>query len=312
MPQLRYLQVRYTLFGVIATLAYVETERAAIDLAPPAYAEDVDHETVTQDAITSRIRKTLRHLQAVGGRWAWWRGGGIAIAYHLAFVIVSGILSGLLNVITFSKIPYLDQVIGSMIASLALIHWQTAWTHIVISEPSPKRWIHRVPAWRLTLNNVWLATAVHELASRLAFVIPLSMAYGMGLTTAADQGAGALIGKAVAALLMWLVLTVAIVIPAGVVLTRVQASMLPEEDETIVPFDRSFGGKVEPAIIGGSGAISFVDGWKTFESQGRARVFRLLGKILIVEIGLHLVLGAILGGEIAAFVRNDAGSPPQT
>ena len=39
--------------------------------------------------------------------------------------------------------------------------------------------------------------------------------------------------------------------------------MLPDEDEAIVPFDRSFGGKVVPAILGGSGKLSIRDAWKT-------------------------------------------------
>lgn len=39
----------------------------------------------------------------------------------------------------------------------------------------------------------------------------------------------------------WLILYAVLVIPSLVVLTRVQASMLPEGEITVVPFDRTFG-----------------------------------------------------------------------
>jgi len=42
-------------------------------------------------------------------------------------------------------------------------------------------------------------------------------------------------------------------VPTTVAYVRVTDSMLPGEHETIVPFDRSFGGKVTLAIIGGQG-----------------------------------------------------------
>jgi hypothetical protein len=40
--------------------------------------------------------------------------------------------------------------------------------------------------------------------------------------------------------------------PADVTLTRVQASLLPDIEETIVPFDQTFCEKVVPEVIGGS------------------------------------------------------------
>lgn len=165
-----------------------------------------------------------------------------------------------------------------------------------------------MPPFRRTLSNVWLATVVHELASRVAFVAPMAMFFALGLSDPGAQGVGALFGKSVAVLAVALVLGVAIVIPANVALSRVQASMLPDEDETIVPFDRAFGGQVEPAIVGGSGAISFMDAWRTFDRPARARVVKLCFKIVLVELALHVIFGAVLGIEFAVFKKKGGSS----
>ena len=51
-------------------------------------------------------------------------------------------------------------------------------------------------------------------------------------------------GQGFMGIFLMLALFVGLQIPATVTMVRVAASMLPEEDETIVSFDRTFGGKV--------------------------------------------------------------------
>lgn len=74
--------------------------------------------------------------------------------------------------------------------------------------------------------------------------------------------------------------------------------MLPEEDESIVPFDRSFGGKVVPAILGGSGRLSIADAWRTFDRAGRARYFKVIGKVLLMQFGLLVAFTLALLGQV--------------
>jgi uncharacterized membrane protein (UPF0182 family) len=75
--------------------------------------------------------------------------------------------------------------------------------------------------------------------------------------------------------------------------------MLPEEDETIVPFDRSFGGKVSPAITGGSGKIGIVDAWTTFDWAARVRYAKVTGKALAIEVALCVLAFLVIGGQFA-------------
>ena len=97
---------------------------------------------------------------------------------------------------------------------------------------------------------------------------------------------------------------VLIVIPADVTLKRVQASMLPEEDESIVPFDRTFAGKVKPEILGGSGAVSMLDAWKSFDKSARIRLMKLYLKVFLVSVLTSIMFAMILVGEIKMITGN--------
>lgn len=98
---------------------------------------------------------------------------------------------------------------------------------------------------------------------------------------------------------------VLVVIPADVTLKRVQASMLPEENESIVPFDRTFAGKVKPEILGGSGAVSMLDAWKSFDRSARIRLMKLYLKVFLVSIFTTIMFAMVFIGEVRFIVGGD-------
>ncbi len=98
---------------------------------------------------------------------------------------------------------------------------------------------------------------------------------------------------------------VLVVIPADVSLKRVQASMLPEEDESIVPFDRTFAGKVKPEILGGSGAVSMLDAWKSFDRSARIRLMKLYLKVFLVSVFTTIMFVMVLIGEVRLILGGD-------
>ena len=302
--------VRYTLWGVVATLAEVETpqntliikeEKAADGVAiPNEEAIEAEVAIVKQKPITSKIRTTIRHLHARAGFAARWRGLSLFIVYALAHGLLSGFIANMFGAFHYPGMGsvFLVKSIGSVMATITLARFSTAWVHIVISEPSPKPWYRRVPnlqSWK----NVWAPSAVVDITTRVAFALPALCAIGLGLNPDGIEGQhpGMVAFKVLVCVLLGLMAVVALVIPSTVALVRVQASMLPEEDESIVPFDRTFGGKVVPEILGGSGAIGFLDAWRTFDMAARARIIKLFFKFIAVEIGLHLFLVAVLGAE---------------
>ena len=123
-------------------------------------------------------------------------------------------------------------------------------------------------------------------------------------TAANLSGAGksAVAGKGFAIFIISLVLILLVLVPAKVMLVRVQASLLPDDQESIVPFDRSFGGKVIPEIVGGSGVIGVLDAWKTFGWNSRLRLIKAYAKVFAMQCALSLFFFAVIVAQIYIIV----------
>lgn len=191
------------------------------------------------------------------------------------------------------------------------------WIHVVISEPSPYRWWQRFPrptlrAWR----KIAPAVAIWATASQVVTIFPMVLAGSWGtLRRMRDpdfnpgmKDAYASAGQLFFAAFLTIFMFVTIQIPATVAMVRVAASMLPEEDETIVPFDRTFGGLTTPEIIGGQGKIGIVEAWRSFNGECRRRLLRLMLKVaglvmavwtlftVVAVLEAHLLFGESFGG----------------
>jgi hypothetical protein len=304
-------QISYTFGRLIPTLLIIESPDALFEplptidpdapLDPNAPAEQ-EVTAIKQKPITSSFRKTLKHLQSKGGYPARFRGFALYLVYSILFTIISAPLSA---------IPIVGQTVGIFVASILLANVSLAWTHIVISEPSAKPWFRRIPglqAWK----KIAVPTAVFGLATQLASLPPLILAKIFGLNklketgpdmTSGQQGIVALEGFAIAVLS--LVLFLVLVLPANVMLTRVQASLLDDAEETIVPFDRSFGGKVVPEIVGGGGVISMRDAWNTFDWASRFRLVKAYAKLILLHFLVWFVFIIVVVIEILLIARLD-------
>ena len=164
-------------------------------------------------------------------------------------------------------------------------------------------------------SKALLPTAVWATADQLAIYIPAALFHMWGLNRYTEDPSYykevspevrlSHMTSLFACGLTALFVVFAVVFPAEVTLTRVQASMLPEEDEAIVPFDRSFGGKVEPAITGGSGCVSMLDAWKTFDWAARLRLVKLYVKIFAIQIVTTIFFIGIFVGELRLIMGDD-------
>lgn len=312
--------VRYTLWGVVATLAEVESpqntyvikeDKVADKIVPgsdalPEEIVDAEVTVIKQKPVTAKIRSTVKHLHARAGWTSRWRGLNVFIVYAVAHAMLSGFFANMLGAFHYPDMGsvFLAKSVGSVLSTILLARLSTAWVHIVISEPSSKSWYRRVPGVK-SWKNVWAPSALVDITTRLAFALPAVCGLALGLepNEAPSQHPGMIAFKFFVCVALGLLTVVTLVIPASVALVRVQASMLPEEDESIVPFDRTFGGKVVPEILGGSGAIGFVDAWRTFDMAARFRIVKLFFKFIAVEIGLHMFFGLVLGLEALAMIK---------
>ncbi|KAF2231401.1 hypothetical protein EV356DRAFT_579217 [Viridothelium virens] len=303
--------IRYTIGDVIATLMMVETPKTetittisepakSADPDAPLEKEDylLDTETVTirHEPVTKTGRSTMRHMVKHAGSFSRWRGLSVSFVYHLC---VGAVLS---------LVPRHQPLLQGAVSTLATVMFSRihmTWTHVLISMPSEKTWFRRMPSRKMQ-RNVLLPSAVYAAAQQLTIYMPMLLAVVLGLHrvnhqqlvhefTKADRVVYAV--KLGACLLTAAFVALTVLLPASVTLTRIEASMLPEEDEALVPFDRTFDGKVVPAIVGGTGCVSFVDAWRTVDRKVRFRIVKIYAQLFTMQT-IIVILGMI---GLAAF-----------
>ncbi|KAI0159705.1 ubiquitin carrier protein [Xylariaceae sp. FL1272] len=285
----------YTVQQIYPTLAIIE------DPAPPAYEPvslNDDSQAFADDSgrssappITSSLRGTHRALYARGGFSAMFRGYWCNVFLNIATAFIATVFLGI-GIPAFIAVP----IIG-----VTLVQPFAAWTHIVISTPSSQWFWQRFPPFTRTFKATALPMALYLVAAEVAASLPRGLARLLNISTWNYQNPNTIpdhdkhdLWKGIVIFVVALALQVFLVIPAQATLTRVQASFLPEDHDTIVPFDRSFGGKVEPAVVGGKGYISMAEAWKSFSRESWIRLVKLYVKIFFVGIGLFLTLAAVL------------------
>jgi hypothetical protein len=258
---------------------------------------------VKQALITAKLRTAVRYLRERAGFWSRFRGISLWIIYHFLFARLS----------QFFSIWLIPMGVDGVLAAVILAGLRMGWTHIVISEPSKKYWFQRLPRWG-SWKKIVLPTFVLAVCEQISLGLPIALwfVFGLGrfndpqkIADLNDAERNCLLLKGLAVVFLGLFSAVAIVVPATVTLTRVQASLLPDEVETIIPFDRSFGGKVVPAIVGGSGVISMLEAWKTFDWNARVRILKLYGKVIAMQTAVFFLFAFVIGGQLHLIMGPD-------
>jgi hypothetical protein len=304
-----FFAIQYSYGNVVGTLTIIESNQAdayvPVDTIntndeddsmpkPPSSDPLLEPEVllVKHTPITSSIRRTINHLRAHYGYLSRFRG----------LTLFACLCIGRLFIIQFFGIPafmnnWIGFCIASILADLVLARWEMTWIHVVISEPTPKKWWRRAPPL-----NTWVkiapAVALRSVAGQISKILPVVVGMSFGTVKRMrnpdfEPSRGELNAACAQSLFIFILaiaLTILVQLPASVILVRVAASMLPEENETVVPFDRSFGGKVTPAIIGGQGKIGMVEAWKSFDWASRVRLVKLMAKIVAIMIALWILL----------------------
>ena len=197
-------------------------------------AVETDLFLVKQQPITAKLRTAVKHLRAVGGRWARFRGLHVAVLYNL----VGGFLINF-----FAGRHHLNPMrpIVTILVSVALFRIDLLWTHIVISSPSSKPWYRRsVPIVRK--KGILIATAACAAAQELAIYLP---------------------------------------------------------------FDRSFGGRMTPEVLGGNGCVGMVNAWRSFDKEARFRLIKLYLKIVAIQIFAAIFFVMTIVGELRLIMGDD-------
>ncbi|KAF7546500.1 hypothetical protein G7Z17_g8382 [Cylindrodendrum hubeiense] len=257
--------------------------------------------------ITSSFRATWRLLKSHGGFRAIFRG----FACYVFQGLVNGILVGLFTPFLG---PYLSQF-SSILASLLLVQFSTAWVHIVITPRSTVHFWSRLPPFRTTFEATWRPVALFWFSNALASWAPIlfSLILNFQIPDLRTSPSVALPEKSdgwkiLVVSLLSIAVQLFIVVPAYVTLVRVQASLLPDSLETIIPFDRTFQGKVEPAVVSGKGYVSLTDAWATFSKAAWRRLVILYVKVMAISMAATFLMFAIVGVQMLALPAGTDGN----
>lgn len=311
--------VSYMLNDLIATLCSVESPTAAITVSPSTHEpSDKEHEKdnlletaptitlVNQKPITSSIRGTIRHLVAHGGRLARFRGFKINLLYSFLSGIVATFFGGALNGVVGHT------VIGAALTGAVLANVHAAWTHKVVGMPSNKSFWQRVPSkthWKRLAVPSAIASAMPYISMYLtcgvAMLLQLHKVEHQKIVTCAQWAS--LIARVAAIFIFAITCTLFLCLPAMVTLIRIEASILPEDEDPIVPFDRSFGGKVVSQMMGGTGVVGFLDAWRSFDWEARRRIIKLLVKSFFIMTAIVLVVVHVILFEVLAIMGPQVG-----
>ncbi len=260
--------------------------------------------------ITAKIRTTMKHLRAQAGTWAPFRGLHIFIVYQILYALVLTIFHGIF------KNLMIPRPASAVITSLVLAQCDLMWTHVVISAPSTLRWYSRIPRFE-SVKQILVPAFLYAVSQQVVISIPAILIWCFGLQAyLLNPDPFALLDKKIQKQKVAEVFIVGLVgilagflilFPASVSLTRVYASILPDEDESIVPFDRTFGGRVEAKIVGGSGRVSVLDAWKTFDWSARIRLVKLYVKVFAIEFAVTILCILILAAQLTLIVGKPKG-----
>lgn len=298
------MSLEYTIRLVMVNLAIIESPSATVvKVYEPLKsggkendAVDVEVEetlVLPEKPITSSIRGTMRRLTTVGGFTARWRGLGLFLLY---VAVILGV-NLLFSVFTprFLRSPFMNGL-AEITSALAASRIHCAWTHATIST-STKRFRDRVIS-RTEWGQLILPTALVVIARDIILLaITLSVYVSYGLSRTYTTPAGRILPFLIPIFLaptLWLF----VLVPAYVVLIRKEASLLPTDDETIVPFDRTFGNRVVPGLT----VLSVRNAWKSFGNDAWRRVVKLHIKWLAITFVVGIVFSQVLLAEAWAIM----------
>ncbi|KAH9838927.1 hypothetical protein Tdes44962_MAKER01778 [Teratosphaeria destructans] len=332
--------IRYTVGEVMASLAMIESPSkiAIVEAKPAAYktgepdaplekesfmaeeGTDLEITVVAHKPITTRITSTIGHLNRVGGSFARWRGIRSAFLYHFVHTAATNLVSGGLGFGLFGH------ALVYIFVSVCTSRLHAVWTHGMIAYPSSKPFFRRFVD-RKSAKALLLPSAVFAAAQQATIILPVAVAFSLGahelnhedILNAAhgkDCAKMAIMGlRFLAVPITALFVAFAVLLPAAVTLTRIEATLLPDGEETIVPFDRAaILGDIDITARGGSRAL-FVQSWRSFDTAARWRLIKVYGNMALVQaavalIGIHLAIAEIfvIGGDRLAILLKSAGA----
>ena len=261
--------------------------------APPPYEPEPPR--VRAKPITSSLRRTVRHLQAQSGRRVAVRFRGLQLCLLHAFA--QQFVTVLVN-----RIFPLWWPVAHLVAAVAVSPLALAWVqHITAAPAAPqyssilarvssleKRHMRRVllPALLLALAELFTMEAPKALAELIGLVGRGALEQATKYPEVAAAQIACVGGTALGTALL-------VFFPARATFVRVAASTLPATEASVVPFDRTFGGRI--AVGEGLGVVG---AWRSFAWSAIRRAGGVHAKALAIQATLVLLYAGVVAAEV--------------
>jgi hypothetical protein len=221
---------------------------------------------------------------------ALFRGLGIMVFISAIEVLVVELSAMAVGTPSFrSTLAFVNQ----LLVALALVQLYTLWTHTVLTHPSTKSFWQRLPPYKATLRATGVALVL-LLTTKASIRYILASVFGIDLMDTninpyqpIRQGIRYAVGSCATDIMM---------MPANVVLVRIQASLLPADEQLVVPFDDTLRGD---GNNGENEAIGLKRAWNTFGWGAWRNLLVLYGQVSAL---LLLVGGGLLVADFKALL----------
>lgn len=310
------------MWNVIDTLAIVEAPHVAVPAHAPWTSEKDRGEEAPQvqhdRAVTSSLRRTVRHLYRVGGPTAMVRGAACYLCYNAMGILLAmpAIWLGLVDdpntvqwdeTISSRLVPDLKITVAEVLTFLILSSWTTAWVHVVITQPTLRIWYRRLPPFFATLRATWRPIICVVFTEFVIWkVIPRPIRYAAGMyVTEYQRPSGFVTSDKIVRTLSWILVHAADLlfsVPLHMTLVRIQASLLPEDEDPIVTLDRTFGlngnNGLQPGLLAQPrGALTFQEAWRSVTWAELRRMIVLHAKFVLVQGAIAVVFWTVVGKD---------------
>lgn len=240
--------------------------------------------TYSSNTITAKRSVARRHLYNQGGFWFNYPGLSLFAVYMILGISITALATRFVATETLS-FPAL--VLTKLLVGLLLTNLHMAWVHAVISKPNKKSLWQRIPGWREWIG-IMPAASLDLACPKCVYYLTQKLLTFLGesfLPTADNhiyQGPHSVLSTfKTFAIHMPVALEFLTSILTRAIYIRVAASMLPDDDEPVIPFDPSFGGR---ARNNETRCLSILDAVKTTRLQNWHHYRKIVREVLQYEL----------------------------
>lgn len=276
-------------------------------------ADDLGGNSHNQALVTYSIRALNKKLYSIAGWPSLLRGLRPHMFLNFACLTLSTMLS---------CIPMMPNFLAVALAPLFTVQLYTAWVHIAMSAPRPESLYCRLPRFKTCFQTTALPTLVLWLAVAFSQLAPMLVFSALHMQTEDPTGLDLIqipvwsgsfqeILMLASVALAYFLPTILLVIPAHMVLTRVQASMLPPDDEPIVLLDnqvyRRNDDKQEERHRALRG-MPMAEAWRSFSAPSWRRLIIMYVKMFLVTLAAEIFMAAALIVQIMLLLASSGFS----